>query len=196
MVSNKQLYCIHSNYVNSQQKHGLLSALTVDTPDFSVRKPFVCPKLPNWECMNREDLSVACCTLQRNPIAESHSDKRVGSAFDNEEPGEGRLLSVRDNIHVGKGIQLIAGFELVVVCIEWNVQAVNVDRSMMEPNNEVGKIMPVRRLNVEHEGEHFLRQDQNVNMFELVVVCELNRCFVVYMMVQMVVTEHKNDVGF
>lgn len=179
------------------QKHDLLLALTIDTPDSFVRKPFVCLKWRNSECTNREDWSVACCTLQRNPIAENHSDKMVGSAIDNEQEQdcEGKLLSVRDSIHVGKGIQLIAGFELAAVCIERNVLAVNADRSMMESNNGLGKIMPVQRLNVEHEVEHFLQQDQNVYMLALLVVCEANMCSVGYM-VQMVVIERKHDVGF
>jgi len=115
--------------------------------------------------MNREDWNVACYTLQRSPIAESHSDRMVESAIDNEELGAVTLPSVRDSIRVGRDIQLIAGFELAVVCTGWNeLVPLNAGKSMTAPNNAVVKILLVQLLNVEHEAEHFLRPDPNVYM--------------------------------
>lgn len=151
--------------------------------------------------MNQEDWSVACYTLRKNPIAESRRNKMVGSAIGNEghdQHYEATLPSVRDNIRVGREIQWIAGFELVVVCIERDAPAVfDDDKSMMEWNNAIEMILPVRSLNVEREVEHFLRQELNECMLqlELSVICAGNKCSVVYK-VQMVVIGHMHDVSF
>lgn len=99
----------------------------------------------------------------------------------------GKLLSVRDSTRVGRDIRLIAGFELVVVNIEWNVKVVsNADDSwnMMELNNEVAKILLVRLLNVEHEERRFCQLLLNVCMTQRVdslVVYDVNKYFVACM---------------
>lgn len=140
--------------------------MMVDTPDSFARTFFVYLELLNWECTSREGWSVAYYTLQRNPIAENHNDRMVGSGLDDiAEHCDGKLLSVHDSIRVGKDIQLIAGFELAAVCIEWNVQAaLSAGKSTTERNSVAGKMLLVQLLNVVHEVERFLRQELNVNM--------------------------------
>lgn len=166
MVPNKQSYCIHGNCGHSVPKYDSLMVMMVDTPDSFARTSFVYPKLLNLECTSREGWSVAYYTLQRNPIVESHNDRMVGSGLDDiVEHCDGKLLSVRDSIRVGKDIQLTAGFELAAVYIERNVRAaLNAGKSMMEPNSVAGKIFLVQLLNVVHEVEGFLLQELNVSM--------------------------------
>lgn len=137
--------------------------MSADKLDSFARMLVACLKSPNSECMNRSDWSAVCYTLQRNPIAEIRSDRTVGSGLDSEVHCEVKQPSVHGSIRVGKDIQLIVGFVHVGVCIGWSEQVgLNVDKSIAERNNVVGKILPVRLLNVGHVVERFLRQELNV----------------------------------